>query len=493
MDLTGTTLGQRYRLVRTLGAGAVGAVYEGVEASTGRRFAIKLLQSVAPTSSELERFRREAHALAALGNVHIVQLLDFRADPGEPPYLVMELLEGESLGSLLARLGTLRADRVVDYAAQALEALAAAHAAGLVHRDIKVDNLFLATTRSGTHEVLKVVDFGVAKLGRPDLGALTAEGAVVGTLGYLSPEQASGQPVDGRADLYALGVCMYIALSGKMPVTETNYFSTLKRIVHGEITPLARVAPHLDAGLCELVHKALARDRDHRFSSASAMRSALVAYLRGARSEVTVASGAPDPTAPAVASLPPKPALSALQNLPVRTALLVALSGVAFFVWSVIGHRPVRHVAKVVASGSPAPSALVTSPVPLPSAPDAPMPASDAGAARHAAAKSSPTAAASPSASGGGAVSGRGVVITMRCNSSDQCGPSSACFFDGPGEGHCVRGARLGEPCGGRAGCVAPSSACGADAVCACISPLWRCGDECIQRDQCGPSGSRRR
>ncbi len=484
MDLTGTTLGQRYRLVRTLGAGAVGAVYEAVEAASGRRFAIKLLQSVSPSESELERFRREAHALAALGNVHIVQLLDFRADPGEPPYLVMELLEGESLGSLLARLGTLRADRVVDYAVQALDALAAAHAAGLVHRDIKIDNLFLATTRGGACEVLKLVDFGVAKLGRPDLGALTAEGAVVGTLGYLSPEQASGRPVDGRADLYALGVCMYIALSGKMPVAETNYFSTLKRIVHGEVTPLAQVAPEVDAGLRALVHKALARDRNDRFASAAAMRDALLRYRRGAGVDLTVASAPPDPTAPAVASLPPKAALSALKNLPVRTALLVALSGVAFFVWSIIGHRSVRHTAKVIDTAPSAPSGLVATAAPRPSLDES----ADAGSVRPVPVRAQVAPRQSASASSAGAPSGRSAVLTIGCTISSQCGPSSACVFDGPSAGgHCVRGARLGEPCGGRNGCVAPSSMCDPGGLCTCVLPLWRCGDRCLRRDQCEP------
>lgn len=488
MDLTGTTLGQRYRLVRTLGAGAVGAVYEGVETISGRRFAIKLLQSVAPSASELERFRREAHALAALGNVHIVQLLDFRADPGEPPYLVMELLEGESLGSLLTRLGTLRADRVVDYAMQALDALGAAHAAGLVHRDIKIDNLFLATTR-GAHEVLKVVDFGVAKLGRPDLGALTAEGAVVGTLGYLSPEQASGQPVDGRADLYALGVCMYVALSGKMPVAESTYFSTLKRIVHGEVTPLAQVAPELDPALCALVHKALARDRSDRFASASAMRAALSGYLRGARGEPTLASPSFEatapvaPVAPVVASLPPKPALSGLRTLSVRTALLVALSGIAFFVWSVLGRKPVRHSAKLIASASSAEPVVVASPSPSSS-----LAVVDAGGERPSPPPVRAWAQPRPSvAPTGNSAAGRPVVLTILCSSSAQCGPSSACVLDGRSEGHCVRGARLNEPCDARTTCVTPSSVCDPGGLCTCVLPLWRCGDRCLRRDQCMP------
>jgi hypothetical protein len=161
----GTVLGGRYRIVRLLGAGGMGSVYEAVQVDLGRRVAVKVLHST-EDPTYLERFRREALAAAGLGQPNIVMVTDFQSPPGEPPFLVMELLTGESLAHAIARAGTLPPARVVTIAAQVLAALEAAHAKNIIHRDIKPDNVFLTQTPAAV-DFVKLLDFGIAKLETP--------------------------------------------------------------------------------------------------------------------------------------------------------------------------------------------------------------------------------------------------------------------------------------------------------------------------------------
>ena len=198
MTAEGDLLGGRYRVVRRIGSGGMGAVYEAVQEGLGRRVALKVVHPHLATQADLlERFRREAQAAAALGHPNIVQITDFSAE-GETAFLVMEYLEGESLGEVLRRETTISEARIAFIARQVLAALGAAHRAGIVHRDVKPDNVFL-TSIAGVGDVGKMLDFGVAKLVEPQAGGpLTAVGEVLGTTSYMAPEQALGVPVDAR-------------------------------------------------------------------------------------------------------------------------------------------------------------------------------------------------------------------------------------------------------------------------------------------------------
>jgi serine/threonine-protein kinase len=276
---TGSLVGGRYRLGRSLGQGGMGEVYEAVQENLGKRVAVKLLHAqLAHNAGLLARFKREAEAAARLGHANIVEVFDFGVDADGTPFLVMELLAGESLGRTLASQGRLSQARVAFIAAQVLAALAAAHASGFVHRDLKPDNIFL-TSVSGVNDIVKLLDFGIAKLTDESTDAkLTNTGAVLGTPQYMSPEQARGRSIDARSDLYAMGVVMYEALTGRVPFTAENYNAILFAILEDDPTPLASMRPDLEPAFVEIVQRAMARKPESRFSDAAAMRTALLPF-----------------------------------------------------------------------------------------------------------------------------------------------------------------------------------------------------------------------
>ena len=282
VELTGKLLGGRYRVGQMLGTGGMGAVYEGVQEDLARAVALKVLHPHLAGDEELRgRFRREARVVARLGHPNVVQISDFQVNDGEPPFLVMELLHGESLRALLQRMTILPPERVAYIAVQALSALEAAHRANIVHRDVKPDNIFLERTSVQT-DIVKVLDFGVAKLlGDEATGTkLTRQGLVVGTLSYMSPEQALGDPVDGRADLYSLAAVMYLALSGKKPFDGTTTAALLDAILNQRPTPLVELRPEIGEGLSRIVERALAKRPSDRFASADEMAHALSPFAR---------------------------------------------------------------------------------------------------------------------------------------------------------------------------------------------------------------------
>ncbi|HEY8432683.1 MAG TPA: serine/threonine-protein kinase, partial [Sandaracinaceae bacterium] len=215
--LVGRTLAGTYRIDALLGAGGMGAVYAATHVRTGRPYAVKvLLPEVAARPGALARFRREAEAIGALGHANIVAIHDFAESDGLA-YLVMDRLEGEDLGARIER-GPLPLGEAIAIAGQIAAGLAAAHARGIVHRDLKPANVFLAR-QPGAPERAVLLDFGLAKSVAPegDLARLTASGVVLGTPQYMSPEQASGAPVDARTDLYSLATILYEMLAGAPP------------------------------------------------------------------------------------------------------------------------------------------------------------------------------------------------------------------------------------------------------------------------------------
>ncbi|HEX6275982.1 MAG TPA: response regulator [Polyangiaceae bacterium] len=278
---TGALLGGRYRVGALIGTGGMGAVYEAEREDLGHmKVAIKVMLSLGRGRDDLfTRFRREAEAVAAIDHPNIVRVLDFQALPGEPPFLVMERLHGAPLGVVLASEGAFSAERAAFVGAQVLAALSAAHQAHVVHRDLKPDNVFL-TAMSGMADIVKLLDFGIAKMVGAGLDAkLTQTGTVMGTPAYMSPEQARGAEADPRSDLYAVGCLMYEALCGRPPYVGENYNALLFAVQQAAPVPLSGRCPALAPALVAVVERAMARDVNARFQSAGAMADALAPWL----------------------------------------------------------------------------------------------------------------------------------------------------------------------------------------------------------------------
>ena len=281
LTLTGTLLAGKYRVGARLGGGGMGEVYEALQEDLGRRVAIKVMSGpMANDPQLLQRFQREARAVAALGHPHIVAVTDFQDNPGEPPFLVMERLVGESLGDMLEHDPMIDPMRACRIAEQTLSALTAAHDAGLIHRDVKPDNIFVCKTDTGS-DLVKLLDFGVAKALEEGPNKLTSTGAVVGTLVYMAPEQARGEPIDARADVYALGAVLYHMLAGQTPFPTTTAARLLAAVCNETPMPIGAMRPDLDPALVGIVQRAMMRDVAQRYPSARTMMHALGSFMRG--------------------------------------------------------------------------------------------------------------------------------------------------------------------------------------------------------------------
>ncbi|HEY8075037.1 MAG TPA: serine/threonine-protein kinase [Labilithrix sp.] len=273
----GPLLASRYRFVRPLGAGVVGAVYEAMHEDLGTRVAVKLLSP--STADALARLRHEACTTARLGHPHIVQVLDLRADDTQPAFVVMELLRGATLADVLRREGPLHWRRAARIGLQVLSALMAAHGAQVVHRALKPQNVFLCSGGL-TPELVKVLDFGIANVLAP------APGKSLGPVAYLAPEQVLGADVDARADLYTVGVCLYEAVSGRLPIEAPDDRSRAYAVANGMVRPLHSRRPDVDARFATLVGRALATSRDDRFTTAYEMAERLACILDDSRTLV---------------------------------------------------------------------------------------------------------------------------------------------------------------------------------------------------------------
>ncbi|WP_437605189.1 serine/threonine-protein kinase [Sorangium sp. So ce834] len=278
----------RYALGRLIGQGGMGAVYEADDVALQRRVAVKVLSpELAHGRSALGRFEREARAASAIRTEHIVRVLDADVDQATgSPFLVMELLRGEDLAHLLDRLGPLPPRLALRIVAQACVGLERAHEAGVVHRDIKPANLFLARREGGDGLVVKLLDFGVAKIRpahdlRRDTTGLTWSGHVLGTPRYMSPEQARGiKDIDHRTDLWSLGVVLYRALAGRTPTEDVKAVGELIAALVADLpAPVQDVAPWVPPEVAAVVDGALQYQPADRYPSASAMRDALLPLL----------------------------------------------------------------------------------------------------------------------------------------------------------------------------------------------------------------------
>jgi serine/threonine-protein kinase len=279
----GDIVGGKYRVERKLGSGGMGAVFEVTHRVTNKRFAIKwLLPEVATEDGALKRFMREAQVAGRFEHPNVVEVYDIGQD-GPSFYMVMELLEGESLAERIARQPRLTPDEVCGLLVPCLEGVAAAHAAGIIHRDLKPANLFVCAARNQQPEHAKVLDFGISKLSSaPGIidATLTRAGAVMGTPHYMAPEQMRAQPVDERADVYAFGVILYEMLSGRRPFDAQTYADLVLQVLGEAPRPLREHVPELPIGLCDVVARAMAREPSGRYASLHALRDALGPYYR---------------------------------------------------------------------------------------------------------------------------------------------------------------------------------------------------------------------
>jgi serine/threonine-protein kinase len=266
-------LDDRYQVIEPIAEGAMGAVYRGERLKLGRAVAIKIMHDALPDElASRGRFEREAKLMARLEHPHCVSVIDFGLHDGKP-YLVMELVRGTSLLDVLAKSGRLEPARAAELVKQVLSGLAHAHELGIVHRDIKPANIML-TERTGLGEQIRILDFGLA---RPaiDSTKLTT-GIVVGTPNYMAPEQIKGGAIDGRTDLYAVGVMLFELITGKKPFLADDPLAVVRKHLHAAPPTLAETAPGLNAPeLEEVVAKALAKQPVHRYASAAEMSAAI--------------------------------------------------------------------------------------------------------------------------------------------------------------------------------------------------------------------------
>jgi endoglucanase len=278
----GEILGGKYRVLRFMAKGGMAAVYETQHLVVKRRFAVKVLRADFSRRREmLERFQREAETAGRLENEHIAAAVDFGVAGDGSPFIVMEYLVGESLDALLARDKKLPVGRAADLCVQVCKGLHAAHAAGIIHRDIKPQNLFICRREDGT-DLPKVLDFGIAKLEASEAqSATTHTGMVLGTPFYMSPEQARGdREVDHRTDVYALGAVLFELLSGQKPHPGESNNAILHHIATQPALPLANLAPDVPEAISQIARRALSPHPRDRFASASALGEALAPYAQ---------------------------------------------------------------------------------------------------------------------------------------------------------------------------------------------------------------------
>ena len=334
----GTVIADTYEITRLLGQGGMGAVWEAKHLRLpGKRVVVKVLLFGATDAVVLARFRREAEIGSRLGHPNIVQVLDFNTLPDGTPYIVLELLQGESLASRLQR-GPLPLDEVKSVVSQVGSALAAAHREGIIHRDLKPDNVFLCPTDLGgeVRDVVKVLDFGISKI-RGSKTVLTQDAALIGTPQYMAPEQATGRndDIDTRTDVFAFGAMTFEMIAGTPPFSGDTLASVIHAIVYSPTPSLAQVAKDVPPPVVAAIERALDKDRAARFPDVGSFVKAVTSRsLATAPGTETVTRPqplvSPEPVAP-TERIARKPKSS---MMPVVAAIGVAVLGsVAFVVW----------------------------------------------------------------------------------------------------------------------------------------------------------------
>ena len=310
---TGRVVDGRYRVESLLGEGGMGAVFKAEHIKLGKTVALKVIHPEFAGDGEMaERFVREAMAAAQLEHPHVATATDYGTLTEGGAYLVMQFVEGESLRTLLDREGTLSWKRSAEIIAQVADALSTAHKRGIVHRDLKPDNIMLQPSDDGSLHV-KVLDFGIARVATDAKGGalgkpLTQMGTVIGTPGYMAPEQALGEPIDHRVDIYALGLLLYEMVTGTRVLDNHDLTAMVTRQLTEPIPPLASVAS-VPTGLDQLVGSMLQVEREDRPENAAVVRERLRELVLEAKLEAVTSGGQPTEPKPQ-----PKPGLSALAD-----------------------------------------------------------------------------------------------------------------------------------------------------------------------------------
>jgi serine/threonine protein kinase len=355
--LVGTTIGGKYRVLRLIGSGGMGTVWEGVHVTLGTRVAIKCIKPQFAAQPEARaRFEIEARAAAKLRTKHAVNVHDYGVSEDGLPYIVMEYLEGESLSEAIIERGSLPAREVAQIIGQACRALSKAHAAGIVHRDLKPDNIFLARSdepAEGLPYVVKLVDFGIAKMleeaplaGASPMGGPTREGTVIGTPNFMAPEQliAGGAP-GPLTDLWSLGACTFAALTGRIPFEGDVIGDIVLRVCAAPMPIPSKVIPSVPPGFDAWFARACSRIPARRFQSADELAQALagvcgvgriqMATLDEDQVQYVMRTPLGLPPGGLLSSLPPpqpmSPRSALLAGLVLGIAMMVGLLG--FLVW----------------------------------------------------------------------------------------------------------------------------------------------------------------
>lgn len=320
----GQTLDEKYRIVRVIGVGGMGTVYEGEHTLIRRRVAIKVLaQDSSKTPDVIQRFERESQAAGQIGSDHILEVLDIGTTEEGQRYLVMEYLDGETLAARIERLGRLPAGHIALLARQILAGLTAAHDAGIVHRDLKPDNVFILREKAGLRDFVKIIDFGISKFEDSTTlhPRLTSSGAVLGTPCYMSPEQARGKTVDARSDLHSVGVILFESVTGRVPFSGQNFNELMFQIGTGDRPRVRDLVPDVDPSFEAIIDRAMQRDPEKRYQSAGEFKRDLEAWMRANSLSTTTGEIVLADVAAALLALPEgSPTASVDRNAPTLAA-----------------------------------------------------------------------------------------------------------------------------------------------------------------------------
>jgi serine/threonine-protein kinase len=366
--LVGKVLGERFQIIELIGQGGSGTIYRAEHVTLRRKVAIKVLHNeLSRDDLAVERFRREATTVAEIDNEHIVEIHDFGRTPDGRLYLAMELLEGETLDATLAREHQLSVERTADILIQVGEALMEAHAIGYVHRDLRPRNLYLAVRR-GRANFVKLLDFGLAKLVETDAqAASTSLGMTFGDPRYMSPEQARGDRIDRRADIYQLGCIAYEMLTGAPPFTGSRVFDILTKQVTEIPAPLPTKRPGVPLWMEAAVAKMLAKDPENRFATTTRMVEALRRGLEtGEVMEEAIARRRESIPPPSVSRVMQKMGISSPAEEPVQSAKAAALPQLGA---APPPAKPAQSLGAAPPPAKPAPRNPTPAPAPAPQHP----------------------------------------------------------------------------------------------------------------------------
>lgn len=335
-SLVGATLAERYEIIRRIGEGGMGAVYEARHAIIGKRVAIKvLLEKFLENEELIARLLQEARLASSIGHQNIVDVTDFGTTRDGRAFVVMEFLEGESLSQLIMRDAPLPVERSLGILKQVASALGAAHAKGIVHRDVKPENVYLV--RRGDLDFVKVVDFGVSKAvrSREEAGSewqrLTRTGAVLGTPLFMSPEQAAGnEDIDERADIWSTALILYECLTGELPFRGNNYLGVVAQIQNKDVQPPSAMRPELGIppAVDRVIMRGLEKDRARRYQQMAQLERDIDRLLAGDVDAGFEDAPGGDPAAGRPRSrLPVHAGIAAIFAIGIGTAVLLARGG----------------------------------------------------------------------------------------------------------------------------------------------------------------------